>query len=290
MTESKETAVSDAALAGRYVAANGIDIFYEEKGAGHPLLLLHGGSSTHHDWETQIPAWAPHFRAIMPDNRGHGRTVNPGGPLTYEVMAQDALALIDALDLEKPIVCGWNDGACVALQMAVWAPERASAWVFMDAWLWNAKEASYRGMMRLQKIWGLEGSLRAQLTDDDLAQFEKHVPQYVAHLQQHHQDPSGAAYWKTFLRNSWPGWTNVAEHGAEELKRITPPTLVAVGDRDVWQPLDEAVALYNHLPNAELAVIPGIDGSGPLGAQANILSQVVLNFLLRHVSVPTARP
>src|SRR5438876_4676807 len=110
MTESAESAVRDDAVAGQYVAANGIKLFYEERGSGHPLLLLHGGSSTHSDWQSQLPAWAPHFRAIMPDNRGHGRTVNPGGALTYEVMAEDALALIEALELEKPIVCGWNDG------------------------------------------------------------------------------------------------------------------------------------------------------------------------------------
>ena len=104
-------------------------------------------------------------------------------------MAQDALALIDALELEKPIVCGWNGGACVALQMAVWAPERATAWVFMDAWLRNAKEASRRGMLRLQQSWRWEGPLREQPTEDDLARFEQ-LPGYLAYLQRQHHDPS----------------------------------------------------------------------------------------------------
>jgi pimeloyl-ACP methyl ester carboxylesterase len=157
-------------------------------------------------------------------------------------MAKDALALIQTLGIEKPLICGIGDGACIALQMAIWSPEVAAAYVFMAAWLWNAKEEPRRGMLVVQDVLGLDGPLRVQ-----------------------------------------PAWISLTEHGATELQRITTPSLVVVGDRDPYQPLNEAVELYRHLPNAELAVIPGMDHDAILGSRAELLSEVILNFLLRQV-------
>jgi pimeloyl-ACP methyl ester carboxylesterase len=55
----------------------------------------------------------------------------PGGAISYELLAEDALAFIRTLGLRKPLICGFADGACVALQMAIWEPELAAAYVFM---------------------------------------------------------------------------------------------------------------------------------------------------------------
>jgi pimeloyl-ACP methyl ester carboxylesterase len=107
---------------------------------------------------------------------------------------------------------------------------------------------------------------------------------YLESGHRHMNDPD---YWKAYLRDMWPAWSTLTEHGADELQRITSPTLVVVGDRDPFQPVPEAVELYQHLPNAELAVIPGMDHAGPLGDRAQLLSQVVLNFLVRQVEQAT---
>src|SRR5437868_2970878 len=90
---------------GQYATANGLNIYYEEHGTGHPLLLLQGGFDTHEIWRSQLPAWAPHFRVITPDSRGLGRTDHPGGAISYELMAKDVLALIQTLGIEKPLIC-----------------------------------------------------------------------------------------------------------------------------------------------------------------------------------------
>ncbi len=266
----------------KHAEANGLRISYEEHGTGHPLLLLSGGFGTHRVWDAQVPAWQSHFRVIAPDARGLGRTEHPGGPISYELLAKDVLALIDSLHLEKPLVCGFNDGACVALQMAIWAPERAAAFVFMDAWLWNAKQESQRGLALMQELFGLDGPVRDQLTDDDLARIEQVNHPAIGFLQSGYPEGSTSNRWKSYLKHVWPAWSMLTEHGSEDLQRITTPTLVVVGDRDPFQPLHEAVELYSHLPNAELAVIPGMDNGGPLSNRADLLNQVVLSFLLRQ--------
>jgi pimeloyl-ACP methyl ester carboxylesterase len=278
----------DDVSGGHYAVANGLRIYYEEHGAGHPLVLLQAGFDTHEVWKSQLPDWEPHFRVIAPDSRGLGRTEHPGGAISYELLAQDALALIQTLGLEKPLICGLSDGACVALQMAIWAPELAAAYVLMAAWLWNAKQESRRGLLIMQDLFGIDGPLREQLTDDDLERIERKNHPAIDYLKAGYPNRRGSDYWKTYLKEIWPAWSTLTEHGAAELQRVTAPHLVVVGDRDPFQPLKEAVELYRHLPNAELAVIPGMDHFTTMGNRADLLRVTILHFLLRQVETVSA--
>lgn len=120
--------------AGSYVSANGLDIYCEECSSGQPLILLHGGTVTHKMWEPWLPVFAPHFRVITPDSRGHGKTNNPSGPIHYRQMAEDVAALIQALDLTRPAVFGYSDGGQIALELAMRCPGLASTLVIGAAW------------------------------------------------------------------------------------------------------------------------------------------------------------
>src|SRR5262245_22536541 len=104
---------------GPYIHANGIDIYYEEYGSGYPLLLIHGGTLDHTMWEQHIPIFAQHFRVIAPDSRGHGRTKNPLDRMTYRLLADDMAALIQALGLDQPFVCGFSDGGQITMEIAL---------------------------------------------------------------------------------------------------------------------------------------------------------------------------
>jgi len=106
----------------RTVHANGIDIHYLEQGEGDPLVLLHGGVVSTNPLWTGVPiayashmeALAAHFRVIAPDTRGGGRTRHGGGPMTFDVLADDVAALIEALGLERPAVAGFSEGGITA--------------------------------------------------------------------------------------------------------------------------------------------------------------------------------
>jgi pimeloyl-ACP methyl ester carboxylesterase len=114
---------------GRYVRANGIDIYYEEYGSGEPLLLIHGGFVNHTMWEQHIPIFAQHFRVITPDSRGHGRTKSPIDTLSYRLFADDMAEFVQALGLRQPLVCGYSDGGQIILEMAMHHPRLAKAYV-----------------------------------------------------------------------------------------------------------------------------------------------------------------
>src|ERR1700750_2367957 len=114
-----------------FVHANGIDIHYLDEGEGTPLVLLHGGMvSTNPIW-TGVPVayashmatLAEHFRVIAPDTRGCGRTANTGGPITFDLLADDVAALIEALGLERPLITGFSDGGIIATVLGIRHPD-----------------------------------------------------------------------------------------------------------------------------------------------------------------------
>lgn len=124
-------------IAEREITANGLRIHYLEAGAGEPLLLLHGGMAATttvwagHEWGwiDHLPAFARHFHVIAPHTRAHGATRNDGTPMSYALLADDWAALIAALGLERPLVCGFSDGAISGTVLAIRHPGVARALV-----------------------------------------------------------------------------------------------------------------------------------------------------------------
>src|SRR4051794_18579544 len=88
------TAQTGTARAGSYVDAGGLHTYYEVHGAGDPLMLLHGGLCTAETLDGQVPAFAERYRVYVPERRGHGRTPDVEGPITYQNMAADTAAFM----------------------------------------------------------------------------------------------------------------------------------------------------------------------------------------------------
>ena len=109
--------------AGGYVDAGGVRTYYAVEGEGEPLILLHGGACTIETFDGQTPALASKYRVYLPERRGHGRTPDVEGPITYENMAQDTIAFIEALAIPSAHLVGWSDGALVGLLVALRRPE-----------------------------------------------------------------------------------------------------------------------------------------------------------------------
>jgi pimeloyl-ACP methyl ester carboxylesterase len=80
---------------GSYVQLGEVHTYYEENGHGPPLVLLHPGGADSRAFEAIVPGLAGHFRVFRPDRRGHGRTPDVPGPITYELMAQDMIAFLE---------------------------------------------------------------------------------------------------------------------------------------------------------------------------------------------------
>jgi pimeloyl-ACP methyl ester carboxylesterase len=115
-----------------YVEHDAARIWYSTYGSGEPVILLHGGFGHGGNWGYQVPALVANgYQAILIDSRGHGRSTRDARPYTYDLMASDVLAVMDALRLERPAgVVGWSDGACIALILAAKAPTRVAGVFF----------------------------------------------------------------------------------------------------------------------------------------------------------------
>ncbi len=103
---------------------NGIKIWYATFGAGEPVIPLHGGLANANYWGLQVRALAPHYRVIVMDSRGHGRSSRDTRPFGYDLMADDVIGLMDYLGIPKAAIVGWSDGAIIGLDIAQRHPQR----------------------------------------------------------------------------------------------------------------------------------------------------------------------
>src|SRR6266508_2688181 len=107
-----------------YAGRDGVKLYWTEAGSGDPLLLIMGLGATHEWWSRLTPVVSPHFRAILFDNRGVGRSDVPQGPYSIPDMAADAAAVLDAAGVESAHVFGASMGGMIAQELALQHPAR----------------------------------------------------------------------------------------------------------------------------------------------------------------------
>jgi pimeloyl-ACP methyl ester carboxylesterase len=270
------------------VHANGIDIHYVEAGQGEPLVLLHGGMvSTSPVWAgspvayvDHMDAFAKQFRVIAPDVRGCGKTINPdGGPISYAQLADDAHGLIDALGLERPLICGFSDGAMIATILGIRSPGSGRAIAGHAGYdLLNPQAPSF-AMAR--QVFG--GSANATEVDPAAAErfFEAsdELTALLAGMRAEH-DEQGAGSWKTVVSDLFDRISQPPGHTFEDLRAITAPTLILAGDRDMFCSVEEGAVAYRLLDRGELAILP--DHGHMISPAAVALS---IDFLRRHAEL-----
>src|SRR5438045_5267057 len=116
------------------IDANGCQLYYDERGAGEPLLLLHGGTGIGADWQQVFTSGDPAgWRVIVPDLRGHGRSTNPSRAFTFRQAALDVFALLDHLGIARIKAIGLSMGAKTLLHMATQQRDRIEAMVLVSA-------------------------------------------------------------------------------------------------------------------------------------------------------------
>ena len=257
-------------MSDKFVKANGINIHYEEFGEGVPLILLHGGSGTLEEWKPMIPSFEPHFHVYAPDSRAHGKTDNPTGKLSYRMMADDVAAFIKTLDIPRPLVCGYSDGGQIALELAMRYPGLTRALVVGAAW-YRFSDAYVSAL----KSWGFE-----RPGEYDFEWVQEKFPQFVDDWKAHHH-PRDPEYWKSLLLQISEMWLTPLDYSKSDFEQIAEPVLVLIGDRDGMVPLDDAIQMYQMIPNAELAVLPNADHMGVISNPEPFI-RVLLEFFKRN--------
>jgi pimeloyl-ACP methyl ester carboxylesterase len=123
--------------AGSYAEVNGINLYFETRGTGRPMILLHGGLGSGEMFGPTLPVLAEQHQVIAVDLQGHGRTADIDRPIDIRLMADDIAALIDHLRLDKPDLVGYSLGGGVALFTAVKYPDKVRRLVAASAHAWR---------------------------------------------------------------------------------------------------------------------------------------------------------
>ena len=115
--------------AGGYVETQGARLYYQDWGAGEPVLLLHGNAQSHRVFRWYLRQLSPLYRVLLMDSRGHGLSRHREGRREFSTadMAGDVAALLDSLQISRCAIIGFSDGANVALEFAARFPGRVRA-------------------------------------------------------------------------------------------------------------------------------------------------------------------
>jgi pimeloyl-ACP methyl ester carboxylesterase len=212
--------------AGHYATVRGVKLYYETYGTGAPLLLIHGNGGTSKDFHKNIPYFAKRYRVIALDSRAHGRSVDAGDSLSFEMMADDCAALLTHLRLDSAYVLGWSDGGITALILALRHPSKVKKLAATGANLWPDSTAL------MPELW---------------QQMQRG---YKEGKGQTFADPKRKNDWKVFLLD----WKE-PHVPLSALAKIKAPAFIIAGDRDVIRP-EHTVAIYQSLPHAWLWILP----------------------------------
>jgi len=243
---------------GAYVDAAGLRTYYEQHGTGPALVLLHGGFCAIETFDGLTPALAEQFTVYLPERRGHGRTADVEGPITYSAMAADTIAFLDATGLVGAHLVGWSDGAVVALLVARDRPD------LVDRLVLIGQPVNADGLPEAMRAT-LAVGLSTQMLPPMLAQL------YAA------TSPDGPAHFDVVAEKLFALYKVEPNIELAELAAITAHTLVLIGDDDLCT-VEHAEAVRRALPVAQLAVVPGASHALPMEKPA-LTSAIVLDFL-----------
>jgi len=255
------------------IAVNQLHIHYEESGSGAAVLLLHGLGSCGQDWMLQTPVLQKTFRVLAPDLRGHGQTDKPQGRVRVEHLASDVLGLLDALNVECAHVVGLSLGGCVALVLALDAPQRVRSLALVNTFAHLEPGPPSHALMLVSRLalLGARG-LPAQADYVAARMFPKLEQAMLRKLAAERIASNDMATYRRLMLAV--GAFDVRNR----LSQITCPTLVIAGDRDTTVPLRAKQFLAAHIPGARFELVADSGHATPID-QPEVFNQLVLGFI-----------
>jgi pimeloyl-ACP methyl ester carboxylesterase len=246
-----------------YVQLGAVNTWYDEHGEGDPLVLLHGGLVDARFFQPNLPALAEHFHLYTPERRGHGHTPDVEGPITYQLMTDDTIAFLETVVGEPADLVGHSDGAFIAMLVAIQRPELVKRLVMISGGFNKSGEA--------------------------LPDMEWNVDQQAEFLGPAYGEvsPDGIDHFKVVAAKIGEMAAVEPNLQASELAKVGQRSLVMFSDDDLVT-LAHAVQMYDALPNAELAIIPGTSHF-LTQEKPDLVNKIVLDFLTRE-PVETVAP
>jgi pimeloyl-ACP methyl ester carboxylesterase len=211
---------------GKYFDIRGFKMYVETYGNGQPLLLIHGNGGSLKQFANQIPFFAKKFKVIAADSRAQGKSQDNGDSLSYDMMADDYAALLDAMKIDSAFVAGWSDGGNNGLLLANRHPAKVKKLVVASANLWPDSTA-------MQDVF-----------------FELIQPAYTELKNKQARTDAEKKEWK--LTRMMAEEPHIA---LSDLNKIRCPVLVIAGDHDLIKE-EHTMLIYKNIPKAYLWILP----------------------------------
>jgi pimeloyl-ACP methyl ester carboxylesterase len=223
-----------------YIENDGARIWYSAYGAGPPAILLHGGLGHSGNWGYQVPALITSgYRAVVIDGRGHGRSTRDGRPYSYELMASDVLAVMNALHLNRAALVGWSDGACTALILAAKHPYRVAGVFFFACNMDPTGVGPFDPTPILNRC------------------FSRHTEDYK-------RLSATPAQFKSFVEDVGLMQRTHPNYSRQDLEKIRVPVRIVQSERDEFIKREHAEYLARTIPGARLILLNGVSHFAPL--------------------------
>jgi pimeloyl-ACP methyl ester carboxylesterase len=216
------------------VETDGAHIFYARYGTadGPPVILLHGGLGNGDHWSNQVVALVDRFDLVVIDSRGQGRSTRGKQSVTYDLMANDVLAVMDRLQIARAALVGWSDGGEIAMKLAISHPERVTK-LFVFGANYDANGSKPRGA--------------------PMPTFNAYMAKCRADYLRMSPTPR---QWDRLIDWLLPVWRNPMGFTKDQLRGIQAPTVIADGDHDEVILVDQLQEMARLIPNATLQIFP----------------------------------
>ena len=221
-----------------------------ELGSGPLFPMLHPGGTDSRALTSIAACFADRYRVLLPDRRGHGRTPDTPGPMSFTAMADDTIALLEHQGAGASPLLGYSDGAVVALMVALQRPDLVSHLIFVSG------------------VYSL-GGWPSETLDGEVPQFLEDAYAEVS--------PDGREHFAVVVEKARQLHKLGPTITLEQLSTITLPVLVIVGDDDDMS-LEHILSLYRALPAGELAVVPHAS-HGVLVEKPELCATLITEFL-----------
>jgi pimeloyl-ACP methyl ester carboxylesterase len=243
-----------------YVQLGAVKTWYDEQGSGDPLVLMHGGLVDARFFEPNIGPLVEHFHVYTPERRGHGHTPDVEGPITYQLMTDDTIAFLEKVVGGPADLLGHSDGAFVAMQVAMQRPDLVKRLVMISGGFSKSGEA----MPDME--WDV----------DQITQFLGKAYGEVS--------PDGEDHFRVVATKIGEMAATEPNLDASELAKVTARSLVVFADDDLVT-MQHVIDMYDALPHAELAVVPGTSHF-LTQEKPELVNKIVVDFLTKD-PVPT---
>ena len=264
-------------IQGRNLTKNisGFTLAYDDMGEGAPIIFLHGFPFNKSMWQPQFDSLKQHFRVIAPDLRSFGNSKDDSSELSMDLFANDLIALMDDLKLDKVTVCGLSMGGYIALNAIQRYPERFDAIILCDTQC-NADNEEGKA----KRFTSIEDIKSKGITD-----FTEGFLKNVFHTETVSSKPEIVASVKNMmLSNSEHAFTNGLKALAErnetcsKLDQIDVRTLIICGSDDTLTPVSKAQHLHENIKGSQLSIIQKAGHISNM-EQSEDFNKIIIDFL-----------